>query len=495
MSLTEEISTEKNNLYPVFLKLENFKLLIVGGGNVALEKISSVLKNSPNTEIKLVSVSVNEEIKQFQKDFSSLQIIERAFQESDLDNADFVIIAVNNKETSASIKQLATQRKIITNVADTPEQCDFYLGSIVQKGNVKIAISTNGKSPTLAKRLRETFDEAVPYEINDSIDNLTKIRKNLNGNFKEKVKQLNEITSVLVQEKTKKRKRLISNRRILVYSLTAPALLIAGYLLSMYLPPDVIGGYATQIAGSIDSSILFFILAGFTAQMIDGALGMAYGVTATTFLLSSGVPPAASSASVHASEIFTSGVSGLMHLKFGNVNTKLFRTLLLPGILGAILGAFVLSKLEDYNYIIKPLVSSYTLFLGLIIIFKALKKDKIRERIKRIFPLALVGGFLDSIGGGGWGPVVTSTLVAGGRNARFAIGSVNLAEFFVSLASSLTFFTFIGLTHWSIIAGLIIGGVIAAPFAAYLSSRIPVKGTMIFVGIVVIITSLKRLIF
>ena len=229
--------------------------------------------------------------------------------------------------------------------------------------------------------------------------------------------------------------------------------------------------------------------------MIYGALGMAYGVTASTFLLSSGIPPAASSASVHASEIFTSGVSGLMHLKFGNVNTKLFRTLLLPGIIGAILGAYILSELDSYNYIIKPVVSTYTLLLGFVIIFKALKKDKIRERIKKIFPLALVGGFLDSLGGGGWGPVVTSTLVAGGRNARYTIGSVNLAEFFVTLASSLTFFTLIGITHWSIIVGLIIGGVIAAPFAAYLSSRIPVKSTMIFVGIVVIITSLKRLIF
>jgi hypothetical protein len=443
----------------------------------------------------LVSVNVNEEIKQLQKDFSNLQIKERAFQESDLDNTDFVIIAVNNKETSSFIKQLASERKIITNVADTPEQCDFYLGSIVQKGNVKIAISTNGKSPTLAKRLRETFDEAVPYEINDSINNLIKIRKNLNGNFSEKVKKLNEITSVLAQEKNKKKKRLISNRRILVYSLTAPALLIAGYLLSMYLPPNVIGGYATQIAGSIDSSILLFILAGFTAQMIDGALGMAYGVTATTFLLSLGVPPAASSASVHASEIFTSGVSGLMHLKFGNVNSKLFKTLLIPGILGAILGAYILTSLEDYNYILKPLISSYTLFLGILIIFKALKKDKIREKIKRIFPLALVGGFMDSIGGGGWKPIVSSTLIAGGRNARFTIGSVNLAEFFVSLASSITFFTIIGLTHWAIIAGLIIGGIIAAPIAAYLANKIPAKTIMILVGIVVIITSLKRIFF
>jgi hypothetical protein len=169
--------------------------------------------------------------------------------------------------------------------------------------------------------------------------------------------------------------------------------------------------------------------------------------------------------------------------------------LLLPGIIGAIIGAYVLSELEDYNYLIKPIVSTYTLILGLLIIFKALKKDKIREKIKKIFPLAFVGGLMDSIGGGGWGPIVSSTLIAGGRHARFTIGSVNLAEFFVSLASSVTFFTLIGLQHWSIIVGLIIGGIIAAPIAAWLSSRIPTKSIMILVGVVVIVTSLKRIFF
>jgi hypothetical protein len=256
-----------------------------------------------------------------------------------------------------------------------------------------------------------------------------------------------------------------------------------------------LGGYAYQFTQSIDSSIFLYILAGFTAQMIDGALGMAYGVTATTFLLSFGISPAASSASVHASEVFTSGVSGLMHLKFGNVNNKLFKSLLIPGVIGAILGAYILSSFEQYNYIIKPLVSTYTLILGVIIIFKALQKDKVRQRIKRIFPLAMVGGFLDSIGGGGWGPIVSSTLIARGRNPRYTIGSVNLAEFFIALSSSLTFVTIIGLTHWTIIAGLIIGGVIAAPIAAYIANKIPTKSIMILVGIVVIILSLKRLLF
>ena len=229
--------------------------------------------------------------------------------------------------------------------------------------------------------------------------------------------------------------------------------------------------------------------------MIDGALGMAYGVTATSFLLSFGIPPAASSASVHAAEVVTSGVSGLMHLKFGNVNTKLFRSLLIPGVLGAILGAYILSSFSEYNYLIKPIVSTYTLILGIIILLKALKKDKVRQKIKRIFPLAIIGGFLDSIGGGGWGPIVSSTLIAKGKNPRYTIGSVNLAEFFITLASSITFFTLIGLNHWPIIIGLIIGGSVAAPIAAYLSNKIPTKAIMILVAIVVIILSLKRLLF
>ena len=487
-----KIATE-NKLFPVFLKLENFRVLIIGGGKVAHEKVSAILSNSPKTKITLIATHVSEEIKELVKDHTNVKVLQRSFTGSDLENTDFVISAVNNKDTSLSIKELAQQKNILTNVADTPEQCDFYLGSIVQKGNVKIAVSTNGKSPTMAKRIRETLDESFPNEINEAVDNLTEIRKYLSGDFTEKVKQLNNITSVLLKDGQTKAK--ISKKRIWAYSITTPVLILVGYLFCAYLPPDVLGGYIASLSQNLDSTFFLFILAGFTAQMIDGALGMAYGVTATTFLLSAGVPPAASSASVHASEVFTSGVSGLMHLKFGNVNTKLFKTLLIPGVLGAILGAYILSSFEDYNYIIKPLVSAYTLFLGIVIISKALKKDKIREKIKRIFPLALVGGFLDSIGGGGWGPIVSSTLIARGRNARYTIGSVNLTEFFVSLASSITFFTMIGLTHWSIIAGLILGGVIAAPIAAYLANKIPTKTIMILVGLVVIIVSLKRLFF
>ena len=254
--------------------------------------------------------------------------------------------------------------------------------------------------------------------------------------------------------------------------------------------------------GQITSKFYWFMLAGFIAQMIDGALGMAYGVSASTFLLTLGVPPALSSASIHTSEIFTSGVSGLMHLKFQNVNKKLLKTLLLPGIFGAALGAILLTSLEDYEYVIKPLIACYTLYLGVVIVRKALVGVKTRIKSKRIPALAVFGSFMDSIGGGGWGPIVSSTLIAGGRHPRYTIGSVNLAEFFVAVSSAFTFILVLVLRSRSsdleelfgliqVVAGLILGGIIAAPIAAYFSRKLPVKKLMITVGIVVILVSIR----
>jgi uncharacterized protein len=276
----------------------------------------------------------------------------------------------------------------------------------------------------------------------------------------------------------------------LLYTLVVVVVGFVILLLGIYYYENILA-LGDLALSQMTSDFYWFVLGGFIAQMIDGALGMAYGVSASTFLLSFGVPPAAASASIHTSEIFTSGVSGLMHLKFQNVNKKLFKTLLLPGIIGAALGAYILSSLETYNYIMKPAIACYTLYLGVVIIRKAVVGVKNRINTKKIPGLAVFGGFMDSVGGGGWGPIVSSTLIAGGRHPRYTIGSVNLAEFFVALASSLTFLLVIGLSHWQIIAGLILGGIIAAPIAAYLSSKIPVKKLMIVVGVVVILVSIR----
>jgi uncharacterized membrane protein YfcA len=287
------------------------------------------------------------------------------------------------------------------------------------------------------------------------------------------------------------RKAIWKNRIFQI--LTILGWMIAGHILFSLFPTFSFKGHLVNLWEAIDSSILIYMAAGFIAQMIDGSLGMAYGVSATSFLMATGLTPAAASASVHASEIFTSGVSGLSHLTFGNVNKKLFRHLLLPGVIGAITGAYIVSSLEDYNYIIKPLVATYTLYLGIRILSKVGAKMKKKRPIKRLGLLAGAGGFLDSIGGGGWGPIVSSTLIANGRSPVYTIGSVNLTEFFVSFASSLTFIFVMGFGHWQIILGLILGGVIAAPIAAFMVRKIPVKPMFIFVGTVIIIISLRTL--
>ena len=237
--------------------------------------------------------------------------------------------------------------------------------------------------------------------------------------------------------------------------------------------------------------MIVYIIVGFIAQIIDGALGMAYGVTSTTFLLSMGIPPVAASASVHTAEIFASGASGLAHLRFGNVDKKLFKKLLIPGIIGGILGAYILTAVPGKT--IKPFIAFYLLIMGLIILRKAFKKIEQKEVKTRLLPLGVSGGFFDAIGGGGWGPIVTSTLVARGHNPRFSIGSVNLAEFFVTVAEVATFLTIIGLVHWQIIVGLIIGGVMAAPLAAYVCKRLPSRALMIMVGLIIMALSIRTI--
>jgi len=494
----------QNHLFPVFLKLEQLHVLVVGGGIIGLEKVTALVNNSPATWITIVAKVISPEIKTLVEQISTITLLEKSFEVSDLDNKDLVIAATGDRSISELIRVEATKRKILINVADTPDLCDFYLGSIVQKGDLKIAISTNGKSPTLAKRLKEVFNEALPEDTQITIESLNKFRNQLKGDFTEKVKRLNEATAILtnsqnilslqphlVQTKKKSKKELLKYWSI--YVIASIALMVVGHILFSYLPLSKIGGYTGELIGQIDATVLIFIAGGFVAQMVDGSLGMAYGLSATTFLLSFGVTPAAASASVHASEIFTTGASGLSHLKFKNVNTKLFKSLLIPGVIGAIIGAYILSSAENYSGYIKPIVSIYTLILGITIIIKAIRKLNEKKKIKRIGILAFFGAFLDSIGGGGWGPIVSSTLIARGRNVRYTIGSVNLAEFFITLASSVTFFTIIGLQHWSIIIGLIIGGTIAAPIAAYFTSKIPVRAGLITVGIVVIIVSLRNI--
>jgi uncharacterized protein len=250
---------------------------------------------------------------------------------------------------------------------------------------------------------------------------------------------------------------------------------------------------ATLSGDPMWDDFLLFVAVGLAAQMIDGAIGMAYGVTSTSILLSLGVAPATASACVHAAETFTTGASGIAHWRVGNVDRSLVWRLAVPGMIGGAIGAFALVSLPGDA--IRPYVSGYLLVLGLLILWKAFTaRNASPPPPSRVAPLGLVGGLLDAIGGGGWGPIVTSTLIGQGATARYTIGSVNLAEFFVTATISGTFFLTIGLTLWPIIAGLVLGGVLAAPFAALATKHLPDKALMVIVGCVVIILSLRGIV-
>ena len=243
------------------------------------------------------------------------------------------------------------------------------------------------------------------------------------------------------------------------------------------------------------NSDLFFwaLLFGAIAALIDGSLGMAYGVTGTAFLLGYGISPIKAVAYIHIAEIFVSGSSGLNHWKIGNVDTKLFKKLLIPGIIGAILGALIITKVKiPYLSIV---ISIYLLFMGIFLIAKAFAKIKLQFKQKNsvVVPLAVTGGFVDGAGGGGWGPVVTTSLLGGKMMPKKVIGTVNASEFFVNLASATSFLFLVKVTDWEALAGLIIGGFLVTPYAAKVTSRMSVKMILTFVGCLITILSIRKL--
>ncbi|HEU4809596.1 MAG TPA: sulfite exporter TauE/SafE family protein [Sphingomicrobium sp.] len=235
--------------------------------------------------------------------------------------------------------------------------------------------------------------------------------------------------------------------------------------------------------------LLPFIAVGFLAQLVDGALGMAFGVISTTLFVTLGVPPATASAGVHTVECFTTGVSGISHIFHRNVDWKLLGRLALPGVIGAVLGAYVLTQIDAAT--VKPFVLGYLASIGAYLIWRGIRYPPHHKPAKIVEPLGLVGGFLDAAGGGGWGPVVTGNLLVQGAEPRLTIGTVNTAEFLVTLSASITFILSLGIQAFSAATlGLLIGGVAAAPVAAIVARRTRPKFLLVMVGIVLTITSL-----
>jgi hypothetical protein len=239
---------------------------------------------------------------------------------------------------------------------------------------------------------------------------------------------------------------------------------------------------------------LLFVAVGFAAQIVDGAIGMAFGLISTTVLLALGFPPAVASASTHAAEVFITAVSGASHWRFKNIDWRLVGRLAVPGMIGGALGAWLLSSVP--GEVATPYVTAYLLVMGCWILYKALRPRVMAttELPKGIPVIGACGGFLDAIGGGGWGPIVATTLIGRGVKPRMVIGSTSLSEFFVTLTITGAFVFTIGVELWPIIAGLILGGALAAPFAALVTAKLPDRAIMILVACVIALLSLRGLV-
>jgi len=447
---SKSIPTVSGRLSPAATLPEASHLLIIGGGNTALKQLQALQEAGFRCSISLISPKILPAIKALAAT-TELHLQQRMYTPDDLENAGMIIAAADDPDTAGRINADLHRSGKQSTFAAQPELQSFYAGLLANEQDAGHILS----GPLTASRRSALYPPASAE---------------------------------------KRPGKEIAYKKIATRALQIFALMLIGHFLFSYLPYDAIKTGLGQLYRSFDQSFLIMLLAGFIAQLVDGALGMGYGVTSATILLSAGVNPAAISGSIHTAEMFASGASGYSHYRFGNVNKKLFRTLLIPGVAGAILGAVLLVYLgEKYSSWIRPLLACYTLFLGIKILSSAFRNQIRKKKYKHYKTLAGAGGFFDSFGGGGWGPIVTTTLITTGRSPRYVIGSVSVTEFFVTLASAFTFFILLGVSHWQTILGLIIGGLIAAPVAAKLAGKLPRKTAFILLGLLVIIWSIKIL--
>lgn len=420
---------------PVYLQSTELQWGMMGESVMLINHLKLLLHYSHQQAVRIYTPVLNEELQLRSRKHTHIRLTIKEYNATDLDGLDMLILATGNSILDQKFYLEAKQRNIMVC---TPEAAygDFRL---IQKHQLT---NFTAEPP------------AIHFPKGRSISS-------------ESDQRWKQITSKLIW---------------------AFLFMIIGHILISYLPLPTLDETWTGIKPYFNEQFVFFIIAGFLAQMVDGVLSMGYGVTSATCLMSFGVNPVAMSAAIHTSEIFTSGISGYSHYRFGNVNRKLFRHLVIPGVIGAVLGALMLVFIgEKYSSWLTPVVALYAGFLGLKILIKAFQKNRLTRKVTRLGWLAGTGGFLDSFGGGGWGPIVTSSLIARGRSPKYTVGSVSLTEFFVTMASAFTFFMTIGISHWNIVLGLLIGGGIAAPIAARLAGKLPRKTMMIAVGIMVMV--------
>lgn len=480
-------------------------LVIVGVNEIVFKAVRSICRNSENSEISIFDKEISQELKNYAQQHPQIKLFERNIDPTDLDDLSMLIIATEDYEYEEYVLNLAQNRNILVSVIGKPKISDFSLVSVIRNSSLKLGISSNDYSPEITSRLNRIIENSIPNDIDRLIERLKFVQKDpLMNNLEDELKELDRITAEYLNQKQKPKVSATEfenlskvnkavQRRANIYLGIIGVLVFLGIfsyiLVDFQLWPDI------KAFLNEDNHIFYKMLAvGFFAEIVAGSMGMGYGVICTTILLMLNVAPPVVSASIHSAETFTSAAGSISHYKLKNINKKLVKVLAPAAILGAIIGAFALTYFgEHYAHIVKPIISCYTLYLGINILRNAFKnkskKIKKQKSGQKLTALGLVGGFIDSFAGGGWGPLVTGTLMKDGRTPRYVVGSSTLSKFLLTITSAVTFVFTIGIQHWNIVLGLLIGGIVTAPFSAMLTAKLPVQKMFIVIGCLVIIMS------
>ncbi len=491
-------------MHPLFLNLERIPVILVGNNDLIFKAVKQISHNSIHCKIKIFNENFSEKLTAFVSVKPNITLYYRNIEEEDLQEFSMLIISIDEHEKEEQLLQLSQNKNLLINVIGKPQISDFSLVSIIKNDQIKLGISSNDYTPEIQKRINKIIEHSIPSDLEEFIGKLKFAYKNPLMNRDDELKTLDNITAEYLDQNQKqpladsefenlaKITKAVRRRASIYLGIIGVMVLIGvlSYILFEFqLLPDI------NVFLNRDNHIFYKMLAvGFVAELVVGSTGMGYGIICTTILLMLNIAPPIISASIHSAESFTSAAGSISHYRLKNVNIKLVKAMAIPAILGAIIGALSLIYLgEHYAYIVKPVISCYTLYLGINILRNAFKKKKKEKNCQKpsrnIKVLGLFGGFIDSFTGGGWGPIVTGTLLKDGRTPRYVIGTSTLLKFILTITSAITFVMTIGIQHWNIVLGLLIGGIITAPFAALLTRKIPIKKMFVVIGILIIVLS------
>ena len=492
-------------MHPLFLNLERIPVILVGNNDLIFKAVKQISHNSIHCKIKIFNENFSEKLTAFVSEKPNITLYYRNIEEEDLQEFSMLIISIDEHEKEEQLLQLSQNKNLLINVIGKPQISDFSLVSIIKNDQIKLGISSNDYTPEIQKRINKIIEHSIPSDLEEFIGKLKFAYKNPLMNRDDELKTLDNITAEYLDQNQKqpladsefenlaKITKAVRRRASIYLGIIGVMVLIGvlSYILFEFqLLPDI------NVFLNRDNHIFYKMLAvGFVAELVVGSTGMGYGIICTTILLMLNIAPPIISASIHSAESFTSAAGSISHFRLKNVNMKLVKTLAIPAIIGAIIGALSLTYFgEHYAHIVKPLISCYTLYLGINILRNAFRNNKKKNRIlksgRSMKVLGLFGGFVDSFTGGGWGPIVTGTLLKDGRTPRYVIGSSTLSKFILTITSAITFVMTIGIQHWNIVLGLLIGGIVTAPFAAMLTSKIPIKKMFLVIGFLIIILSI-----